>query len=237
MSRSLLSSQDYFISENISIHIPTIREILDFGEQEFYSITTAILADPYDYRLQLYDMGVKYEEISAYELFITLFPSLKNTDLSLIFGSLDLDKLEFKTNPENKEIVLGIDSEIIIDSGIYTELTDVIRKIHLMPPPKKVRPGNEFFRKKSMERLRQKQERNSSKRYTPILEKIIISLVNAPEFKYDYDGALDLSIFKFNSSIQQIKKRIDSDALRAGVYSGTIDINKIDQSLLDWISS
>ena len=59
--------EDYFVSKYITIHQPTISEICDYGEREYYSMIYQLTATPQSMKWQLWDMGVDYTKISPYE--------------------------------------------------------------------------------------------------------------------------------------------------------------------------
>ena len=46
----------------------------------------------------------------------------------------------------------------------------------------------------------------------------------------------DVSIYKFNQSLQQIQRKIAFDNTMVGVYAGTVDTSKMaDKDALSWI--
>lgn len=83
---------------------------------------------------------------------------------------------------------------------------------------------------------RKKQKRNANKPYEPYMEKLVVALVNRPEFKYNYETVGCLTIYQFNKSFEQIKTSINFDNAMIGVYAGTIDTSKLkDSSCLSWL--
>ena len=67
---------------------------------------------------------------------------------------------------------------------------------------------------------------------------MVIALVNASEFSYNYESCMDLSIYKFNQSFKQIQHKIVFDNTMVGVYAGTVDTSKmINKDILSWIPS
>ena len=60
---------DYKISDHITIHQATLNEICDFGEQDYYNMLYNLTATPQTMKVQLWDMGVDYTKISAWQLF------------------------------------------------------------------------------------------------------------------------------------------------------------------------
>lgn len=128
-------------------------------------------------------------------------------------------------------------TDVQIDEFVYTNIADTIRKINLY---KKVtyKAGNENARKYFLKKERRKLNRLKNKKYDPYLENVVVSLVNASEFPYDYDSCMDLSIYRFNRSLHQIQHKIAFDNTMIGVYAGTIDTKKInDKESLSWIQT
>lgn len=236
-NKSLLNSKVIPITPKMSIRIPSVGEILD-NEQSYYNITTSLTGTPFQYMVQLDDMGIDYTTISDYDLFLMLFPTFAKEDLSLVFGDLDTSDFAVSYNPENDTtIIYSRKNDIIIDEYVYSNLVDSIRKVNLTERVK-TKPGNEEAKKYLLEKERKKQKRNANKKHDSYLEKLIIALVNRPEFKYNYEETMDLSIYKFNHSFKQIQSSIAFDNTMIGVYSGTVDTSKLkDKSCLSWIPS
>lgn len=226
-----------YITDKIYVRIPTVREVLH-DEQTYYSIVSSLTASPYQYMVQLEDMGIDYTTISNYELFMILFPMFAKSDLSMIFGDLYTYDYNIYTDTSNSTNTLhspanGVDYKI--DELVYTKLADTLRKINNIEKVTK-KPGNEEAKRYLMEKERKRQKRNARKKYEPYLEKMVIALVNRPEFKYNYEETMNLSIYKFNQSFKQIQTSITFDNTMIGVYAGTVDTSKMkDKSCLSWI--
>ena len=229
-----LSSID--IIPKLSIRIPTVGEILE-NEFHYYSIVSSLTATPFQYMVQLDDIGIDYTTKTDFDLFKILFPIYAKTDLSILFGDLytsDFD-VSIDRKDKNKEIIYSPKNDITINELIYNDLTDAIRKINSFEKIKS-KPGNESARKYLLEKERRRQKRNADKDRTPYLEKLVIALVNTKEFAYDYDTCMNLSIYKFNQSLKQIQHKIAFDNMMVGVYSGTVDTSKLNnKDCLTWI--
>ena len=223
------------ILPNLSVRIPTVGEILD-NEQHYYNLIYSLTATPYQYMVQLDDMGIDFTTITDYQLFMMLFLVWAKGDLSILFGDIDLSDIFVKINPQNGLPVLySPRNQIMIDEFVYNQIVNAIRKINNLKRENR-KPGNESARKYLLERERRKQRRNANKSYEPYLEKLVIALVNTSEFPYDYDSCMDLSIYKFNQSYKQIQHKIAFDKTMIGVYAGTVDISRLgDRSCLSWI--
>lgn len=236
MSKGYLYAHSYPVNESISIVIPTVGQIIE-NEAAYYGLITAVTATPSDFMVQLDDIGVDFSQITSFELFLMLFKEIKKMDTSLVFGDLDLSKFETAINQQNGNVVL-IDQEnrIVIDRAIHDQICRVIRKInHLEKNDRK--PANEEAKKYMIERARVKQRRAARRPYKSQLEDLIISMVNTEQYKYGYEGTLDLTIYQFNASVYQIVKKINYDNTMIGCYAGTINAKELSQDQLNWLTS
>lgn len=231
---SLLNKSSIQIIPNLSLNIPTVGEILE-DEEHYYSLVSSLTATPFQYMVQLDDMGIDFTQITDYQLFMMLFPSFAKTDISLLFGSLDLSDISICQNSQNDSIVLySPKNDIVIDELIYNNIVKYIRKINNLKRENR-KPGNDEAKEFRIKLERKKQKRNANKPYEPYLEKMVIALVNRPEFKYNYEQVNNLNIYQFNKSFEQINTSINFDNTMIGVYAGTIDTSKIrDKSCLSW---
>ena len=233
--KSLLNATSVEIVPNLSLRIPTVGEILE-DEDKYYGIVSSLTASPFQYMVQLDDMGIDYTQITDYQLFMMLFPMYAQSDLSLLFGDLNTSDFNVYVNQDDdNQVIYSPSNNIVIDELVYNDLSDMMRKINLFEKVKS-KPGNESARKYLLEKERKKQRRNAKKPRFPYLEKMVIALVNTSEFPYNYETCMDLSIYKFNQSLQQIQRKIAFDNTMVGVYAGTVDTSKMaDKDALSWI--
>ena len=236
MSKSLLYAHEYPANDKISITIPTIGEILE-DEESYYSLVSCVTATPYDFMVQLEDIGVDFSKITSFELFMLLFAGMQNVDTHLVFGELDLKKFQKAIDRERNAIVLvDHENDIVIDEYAHSQICDLLRKINCLEKNDK-KPGNEAARKYMIKRARIKQKRAAKKPKKSQIEDLIISMVNTEQYKYDYGGTLGLTIYQFHSSVHQIIKKINFDNTMIGCYAGTVDTKKLDQDALNWLKT
>ena len=97
----------YSVNDYITINQPTIGDIIDMGEQEYYGMLSAFTAIPSDLKAQLWDKGIDWMEISDFDLFCMLVRSVKPEQSKIFFGAdLDFTKFELFLNPQNNMLVL-----------------------------------------------------------------------------------------------------------------------------------
>ena len=234
--QDLLYCTNYKLTDKITIHIPTLKEILTYGEDNYFKVISMILSTSKDYMVQLDDIGVDYEEITDFELFSQiLFTSLKEMNASLVLSNLNLADFELCQNKVNDEIVLYSEKDnVIIDRYVHSIICDKLREIHYIEKDR-YKAGNKEAKAFMIERARKKQKRASKKPYKPVLRPMIISLVNCQEFKYNYTEALELNIFQFYSSVKAIQKRINFDQIMSGIYTGSISSKDINMQEINWL--
>lgn len=235
MGKSLLYARSYPVNDKISIRIPTVGEILE-NEVAYNSILSCVISTPYDFMVYLDDMGIDFEKLTEYDLFLLLFPSLQSADTSIVFGDLDLSKFSPAVNEKNGQVILlNAEDDIVIDRGVHDLICQAIRKINHLEKVTR-RPGNSEAKKYMIERARIKLQRAARrKRETSELEKLIVALVNTEEFKYGYQEVLDLTIYQFRASVDQIIHKIHFNNTMIGVFAGTVKAKELPQEDLTWI--
>lgn len=99
--------EDFIVQKHIILHQPTLGEICDFSEKEYYSMLYNFTATPQSLKVQLWEGGIDYTEIQPFQLFYTLlykaFP-IKKT--SIIFGDLDFSKFQVRQKEDDDSIFL-----------------------------------------------------------------------------------------------------------------------------------
>lgn len=236
VSRNLLYASQYVINKNISIMIPQVGEIYD-NENTYYDLVSLFTAMPIDMMVQLDDIGVDFTTLDEYKLFLMLFSGIKELDTSLIFGDLDLSKFDIGVNESNGTLwVIDRENDIKIDRALHGQIADALRRIHHLDKDRR-QPANKEAKEYMIERARKKLKRKRNKPHTSQLEPLIIAMVNTEEFKYDFEGTRELSIYQFNESVRQIIKKVDFNHRMGGVYAGTISVKDLKQEDLTWIST
>lgn len=239
-NKSLLCSDSVEIIPGIKIRIPTVREVLN-DEDTYSNIVSLTTAVPYQYMVFLDDIGIDFTTITDYDLFLLLFPVYQKEDLSIVFGDLDLKNFVRTTNPQNGTLILyNPMNNLIIDELVYNLISNTMLKIN---QTEKIRNkmGNEKAKEYALERERKKLLRRARRRKNKPeesqFEKLVVAMVNRKDFKYNYETVMDLSIYRFYKSVNQIQQNITFENTMSGVYSGTIDTTKIaDKSCLSWIA-
>lgn len=81
------------VNENIVIHMPTLGDICDYGEAEYYRMVYNLCSTGIDLCWQLDEIGVNFDEITDYELFVKYLCRGYDTEQTrILFG----DRINFK---------------------------------------------------------------------------------------------------------------------------------------------
>lgn len=235
---------DYKISDNIIIRQPTLGEICDYGEFNYYSLIYHITSTPSDLKWQLADAGIDFTEVNEYELFHnSLINSLTKDKTYIIFGDLDFTKFA-KFAKEDGSIVLaqqvGIDEQgnpslAIIDEYTYILITDYLRSVHDFKKNIQ-KPANEFTKQILIEDAREEYLRNLTKESHSRLLSLVSSMVNSEGFKLSHNEVWDMKIYAFMDSVKRISKIKNAELLLQSGYSGYgINLKDIDKKQLDWL--
>ncbi len=97
------------INDSITIHIPTLKEVLEVGQDKYMGTVRTICATPTDIKWQLYDkFKIYWHEIGEYDCFLNFLSISIDNDISrLIFGEdFDFRKMKKVYDENIKEYVL-----------------------------------------------------------------------------------------------------------------------------------
>ena len=234
MTRNFLYNRNIPINDKIAVYVPDVGEILKC-EDEYYSMVSLFTAMPVDYMVQLDDAGIDFTAINEWQMFLLFFNGLKSRDTHMVLGDLDLKKFEIGINEQNGHVVLvDTENDIRIDRSIHGMIADALRKIHHLEKNRR-KPANGDAKKYMLERARKKLKRRQSRVEDSQLESLIIAMVNTEQFKYDFEGTRELSIYQFNESVRQIIKKVDYDNRMYGIYAGTVNAKDLNPDDLNWL--
>lgn len=229
--------EPFYINDKIAIYMPTIGDIVEFGEKKYYGTVHTLTCIPSDMKSQLFDMGIDYETISDFELFIMLTRGLTKDETKLILGELDLSKFNVFTNSENGELVLyNEETDTVIDKLIYMKMVEYIRKVHNIKP--KVEKAKNKTTKKILIQLdRDRIKRSQKEPYKSQLKELISAMMRYPGFKYKKSELKECGLYEFMDFVQGAQIYVSTTALLSGMYSGMVDTSKINKKEFNWMRS
>ena len=233
---NLLYQSRYPINDNISVEIPTVGQILDH-EDDYYSVINAFTSMPIDMIVPLDDAGIDFTSLTEWDLFLLMFNGIKGMDTHLVLGDLDLSRFEMNINEQNNSIILLDRSNgFVIDRATHGKIASILRTIHHLKKDRR-KPANEEAKQYMIQRAHEKARRQKNRKTVSQLESLIIAMVNCEQFKYDFDGVRDLTIYQFRESVRQVIRKNDYNNLMHGVYSGTVNVKELSQDAMNWLAS
>mgnify|MGYP000378801328 CR=1 FL=1 len=103
---SLMRGRDFKINDKITIHMPSVGDIIDYGEQKYFQLVYLFCSTSSDYKAQLDSVGVDWQKVSDFEMFRQLFIGNKNQDMSILLGDMDTSGFMMAKDNISGEIVL-----------------------------------------------------------------------------------------------------------------------------------
>lgn len=223
----------YVINDNITILQPTIKQIAEFGEKDFFSVVHTITAIPSDMKANLDDMGLDWMEVEDFELFMMLVQTLTPDRTRLLFGDLDFSKLRPFRNNENGDVILA-DKEtgLLVDKMIYLRIVTYLRKAFNITP-KIERAANKMTKKILIDEDRNRMQQNKDKPFKSFL----LPMISSVKVKQGYtkEHVLNMGYVEFMNDIARLQVIHNADHLLSACYAGTIDMKKINKSELNWM--
>ena len=215
---------------NIVVRIPTIKMICGDGDTEnaenkFWQETGLFLLTPADMISELDSMGIDFEKLTDYELFLLRHTMLKASGYTecMLFDGFDLFALELSENglSDNR-------GNVIIDEDNYTEISDLICTILGHKKTEMPHFGNAYARKMRIKFDREKKERERKRKENTasVLGSLKLRFVCSGKTPYSFETVGNLTIYELLWSIKQIDKEKSVDELKQTALIGN-DLTKI----------
>lgn len=229
---SLYFGDPYVINKYLTITLPKIGELVKYGEKQYFNMIQTITAIPSEMKSQLWDMGVDWTQITDFQLFMMLAPTLPKDKTSIIFGDIDFQAMRPFENKQNGTVVLrDPNTETVIDELAYGKISAYLCSAHNLT--KKVeKAANEFTKKFMIEEDRQKIQYNQKQEYKSFLRPLISAVKCRMGYTLDY--IKNMGIYEFMDDLSRLQVIVHSDALLQGSYSGMVDTKKIPKKEFDW---
>ena len=231
---SLLSGKTVKITDKITYHQPTLRDVIRSGEKQYYQILSNLTAIPSDMKSILWDAGIDWMEFSDIELFYALAGQIPKEKTEIFFPELDFSKFILLKTDDKQIIMYDKSNDIKIDFYVFAKMQDCLCKSHGIK--KKVeRAGNKYTKQILIDEDRQNRELNKGKEFKSNLYGLVSAMVNYSGFKYGYENVWDLTMFQFMDAVQRARLIDSTNHLLSGVYAGTIDGKKIKNEKFNWM--
>lgn len=230
----LYFGDDYVINDKIKLAQPTIGQIVDYGEQSYFSMIHTLTAIPSDMKSMLWDkMELDWTKVEDFELFAMFSQTMTPDRTGIIFGDLDFSKMKPYRHPQNDEIVLA-DKEagIIIDKLVYMRMMAFLRKLHnITPKPEKAK--GKRAKQAMIDEDRRNHELNKDKQFRSYL----LPLISAIKVKQGYtrDYVRNMGLYEFFDDVSRAQVIDSANHLLNGAYCGMADLSKVDKKNFNWM--
>ena len=227
----LYMSNDIKIADGVVLRVPTIGEIVEYGEQQYFSLASTICSTPSSMKATLDDMKLDWMKVTDFQLFMMICQSFPQSATKLLLGDLDLQSLKPYSFGENEVVLSNEDHTIVINEVIYEILVTYIRKMHGFK--KQVdKAGNEITRKVLIDDERKKAQREKDKPYKSFLRPLISSVKCRMGYTIEY--VKNMGIFELMDDLSRLGVIVNADAALSGSWSGMVDTRKIPKDTFDW---
>ena len=234
---SVYRGRDLVVKEGIVMHQPTLDEICDYGEENYWSMIYFLTSVGADLKFQLFDLGIDYTAVSDFELFYRMQCHIfDRSRTSIIFGDLDFTHFQTGKRTDTGDILLyDPETNLVIDEYTYFIIADVLRKMHGLKRNDQL-PANETTKQILIDDAREEYERNKQKGYHSQLRNLISAMVNSEGFKYNHADVWSMPIAAFMDSVKRVSKIKNAALLLQSGYSGYgINLKEIPDRQLDWL--
>lgn len=229
----LYFGDDYVINDKIKIHQPTIGEVADYGEAQYFSVVHSLTAISSDMKSTLWDMGLDWNEVEDWELFMMLSQTLTPDKTGILFGNLDFSKMRPFRSKENGDIVLADpETGVKIDKLIYTRIVNYLRKLHNITP-KVEKTKSKTVKKWLIDEDRQKIQTSKDKPFKSYL----LPLISAIKVKQGYtkDYVRNMGLYEFFDDVNRASVIDHANHLLNGAYCGMADLKKVPKKDFNWM--
>ena len=219
-------------SGKIEITLPTVGDIVRFGQRKFDETLNIFTTNTTSYRLLLWKQGIDWNELSDFELFCMLYKQIDDEVAKLLFKDVrfsDFNIYSKKLDDVEVVVLYNPETQVEINEEVYQNIAQYLRIAFNIFPEEKITKDDVLKRayiRKDESALKvaemDKDKKDSS------LQPLISACVNHPGFKYNLKEVMDISICEFYDSVKRLQLYENSTALMKGMYSGMVDGSKID---------
>lgn len=212
---------------------PKISDIVELGEESYFSIINLFTSSPYDFMVELYDSGIDYRSLKPYDLFLMMCSETiiqddntkrikinENSEVSKKIGWLTGIYDFYLSGDSDSVFLFSKSSKLKIDYSVYLSIRNFLCSIHFIDKKEKYNPGNDNTIKFLVKEEKKKRKREARKTKKSILASQISSL--AWSSGISIEQIKDLYVYQFFDGLDRINKIKEFDNICFGYYSGNI---------------
>lgn len=225
----------YTINDKVYIEFPTVRQIMfEIGEKNYWSTLFLLISTPSDIIAQLDDLGLDWEKVSDFDIFIRHFIFMSDEQIKIFLPTISKNSFKLFENKNTQEIILYDDeNDIVIDRLIADKISDYLRYAHGIKK-NVIKAGNAYTHKDLIEDAHDelKKQQRKQKHHKSQMKAYISYLSNV--YKCLPDMILDMRVNYFFDAIKRTNAINEATTLPFMMYYGMVDgSNKQNQKRLD----
>lgn len=212
------SKIDYTSIDDYELFIKFISQLVGSKKNIYKELT----GNPEKYENEIKNTSKKELE----DMLINPLQLILNIDFA------DFIPMKAKLSQDNEQIILyNPNEDITIDRLVYSQLVDVVRKIHGLKRNNEF-PANEITKRDLIDDARDEAMAMSRKPYKSVLRSLI-STLSVYCGQCGDERIWNMKINSFFENIKRISKIEDAHTLLQGSYSGFVDLKGVDKTRFD----
>lgn len=260
----LMSGDDFKLTDSITLHHPTIGEILTLGngyhsENIYWRYIHTLMCDPYVNMVLLDDLGKNFMEVSPFEMFIIQWEQLEKDyhnnsseyDLSnikphnLVLSALDffiVEKHEFTLRSYEDGTPCLVDIEnpnCQIDQEVFDLIYEWLKSINKIDYSDRINPADENARLILIEDTRDeikkaKRRKKKNDDNTEHLGNLMSAISFGGNGVITPFNIKKCKVYWILEAFSVENKKTNASHILDGVYHGTINSKDVNKNELDW---
>lgn len=261
----LMHGKDYPLTDHITLHHPTIDEILSIDntsspDNTYLQYVQIIMSDPYTNMVMLDDMGKNYLEVTPFEVFLLQWDAcvqsyMANKELYDVYHIHPLQNilnaLQFFINEEHYFLKGKYDNNQVclydaenpscqITKEIFEYIYEWVKSINKFDYSDRINPADENARRILIDDMRDEMKKaKKRKKKKNDNQDYIGNLMSAVSFCGN--GSITpfnirkCKIYWLNEALSISGKKSNADHILDGMYHGTISSKDVNKKELDWM--
>lgn len=261
----LLSGKDFKLTPYITLHHPTVEEILSIDNSSspdnlYWQYVQILLSDPYSNMVMLDDMGKNYLKVSPYEVFVWQWDNciksyqeneqiynayglnpLQNITKALSFFIKEEHSFSKNIYKDGTACFFDINNPVCqINKEIFKFIHEWVKAINHIEYTNRINPADENARRILIEDMRdeikkKKRKGNSENEDSDFLGNMLSAVSFCENGSITPFNINNCKIYWINESLSINSKKNYTDHILDGIYHGTINSKDISKKELDWM--
>lgn len=231
---------------SITIYPPSLGDVVDYGESEWYQNLMPYICNTTSYRYQLSLSEIDWNEISDFELFCSLYTNVDEKFNQIIFQQ-DISKFErYYREIENEDgeivktmVLYDEESKTEINEEVYFHISQYLRTcFHNFPKEEIVEQEalkNALLAKEKANLHNAEVMKRDGMIGDSALLPLVSACINHPGFPYTIENLDKLPMFAFMDSVARLQIYESTVAAMSGMYSGMCDMSKVPQETFNFM--